>query len=268
MKNCLTVAGSDCSGGAGVQADIKTFSALGRYAMSVVTAVVAENTRRVLSVYPLPPRQTALQMQAVFEDIRVDAVKIGMLPDRESAQAVSQMLEKYQPPVVVCDPVLASTSGSSLSGSDAVQYLSEYIFPHCTLITPNIPETQILTSMTADNEENIAQAAQKLLSTGAKGVLIKGGHLDGGICTDRLFLPDGSVSEFSSERINTKNTHGTGCTLSSAITAFAADGCPIQTAVAKAKEFVGQAIEKAFDVGGGHGPVNHFYEYYGMKGIE
>lgn len=260
MKNCLTIAGSDCSGGAGIQADLKTFSALGCYGMSAITSVVAENTERVISSMSVSPSVIFDQLEAVFSDIRVDAVKIGMLPDAGSMHAVAAALLKYDPKIVVCDPIIAATAGTELMQGSAMNTFINTIIPLCTLLTPNIPETEKLLGCTIGDYTDIKAAALSLFAHGAGAVLIKGGHLPGD-ATDVLF--DGiQFHNYTHQRINTSTTHGTGCTLSSAIAAFQAQGHPLPEAVELAKEYITGAIEHGLDIGKGHGPLGHFYRLF------
>lgn len=260
MKNCLSIAGSDCSGGAGIQADIKTFSALGCYAMSAVSAVVAENTERVISAMPVSPSVLYDQLEAVFSDIRVDAVKIGMLPDTGTMHAVAAALMKYSPEIIVCDPVMASTAGPELMQGSALNTFLNTIVPLCTLLTPNIPEAEQLLGCTIKDHTDIKAAALSLFAHGAGAVLVKGGHLSGD-AVDTLF--DGKqFHEYTHSRINTNTTHGTGCTLSSAIAAYQALGNTLPEAVGLAKEYTAGAIEHGLDIGKGHGPLEHFYRLF------
>ena len=260
MKTALTIAGSDCSGGAGIQADIKTFSALGCYAMSVVTCVVAENTQRMLSTMTVPPDIISDQLEAVFSDIGADAVKIGVLPDADSMRAVAEALRKYRPKIVVCDPVLSATAGGELMQSSAQDVFLEEIVPLCSLLTPNIPETETLLGCHITGLTDIKAAALSLYSCGAGAVLIKGGHLSGD-ATDILF--DGnSFHSYTHSRISTASTHGTGCTLSSAIAAMQAQGHALPEAVGLAKEYLTGAIQHGLNIGKGHGPVSHFYRLF------
>lgn len=275
MKNCLTIAGSDCSGGAGIQADIKTFSALGTFGMSVITSVVAENTQRVISMQNVDAAIIADQLDAIFEDIEVSAVKLGMLPTVEIIKTVSEKLEKYKPKYVVCDPVMVATSGDSLSSESTAFALEKYIFPISDIITPNIPEAEQLSGMKINGLDDFDEAAKKIMKYQMKSLLIKGGHfcdivngenIDDVI--DVLYTNDDNIS-YCSKRVQTKNTHGTGCTLSSAITAFLANGYDMDKAVENAKNYVTEAITYAdnLNVGKGHGPTNHFHEFYKLKGI-
>lgn len=260
LKTALTIAGSDCSGGAGIQADLKTFSANGVFGMSVIVSVVAENTSRVISVENVSPEMIKNQIDAVFEDIEVDAVKVGMLSDSVCMNTVAEKLLHYKPQYVVVDPVMIAKGGHALMQEDALSTLTEKIIPLAYILTPNIPEAETITGMKISGLEEMKKAAEKIYSMGAENVLIKGGHLDGD-ALDVLF--DGKeFHTFSAERINTKNTHGTGCTYSSAIAANLAKGVPLVLAVAKAKAFVTTAIEHSLELGKGHGPTNHFYELY------
>ena len=240
MLKCLSVAGSDCSGGAGIQADLKAFSANETFGMSVITSVVAENTTRVLSVFNVPVEEIQKQIDAVFEDIHVDAVKLGMLPTAEIISAVADKLNEYKPSIIVCDPVMVATSGDALSEGGTVSTMREKLFPIVTLLTPNIPEAEAISGLEIKNENHMEKAARIIMDMGVKNVLVKGGH--------------------------SPNTHGTGCTLSSAITANLAHGMDMLSAVTKAKNYITEAIEKSFTVGKGHSPVNHFYDYYDLKG--
>lgn len=264
MLKCLTVAGSDCSGGAGIQADLKAFSANETFGMSVITSVVAENTTRVLSVFNVPVEEIQKQIDAVFEDIHVDAVKLGMLPTAEIISAVADKLNEYKPSIIVCDPVMVATSGDALSEGGTVSTMREKLFPIVTLLTPNIPEAEAISGLEIKNENHMEKAARIIMDMGVKNVLIKGGHLTGD-AVDYLCTPEG-VHKLACKRVDSPNTHGTGCTLSSAITANLAHGMDMLSAVTKAKNYITEAIEKSFTVGKGHSPVNHFYDYYDLKG--
>ena len=259
IKKCLTIAGSDCSGGAGIQADLKTFAAHGCYGASVLTSVVAENTTRVISVFNLPVDVIEKQIDAVFEDIEIDAVKLGMLPTAEIVRTVARKLSDKRAGFIVCDPVLTATSGDKLSESDVVSAYVENIFPIADLITPNIPEAEAFTGDKISNVNDMKNAAAKLVSMGAHAVLVKGGHLDAGYSTDILY--DGeNTSSIKTIKIDSPNTHGTGCTLSSAIAANLALGFALGGAVFSAKDYITEAIQKSYAVGKGHGPVNHFHD--------
>ncbi|MDR1566181.1 MAG: bifunctional hydroxymethylpyrimidine kinase/phosphomethylpyrimidine kinase [Treponema sp.] len=260
MKKALTIAGSDCSGGAGIQADLKTFSAHGVFGMSAVVSVVAENTSRVIAVEDVSPQMVGQQIDAVYEDIGTDAVKIGMLSTGGLMKTVAAKLDQYRPANVVIDPVMYAKNGAPLMDPNAIDTLIKYILPRADLITPNIPEAEKIAGMKIADEKDMEQAAKLIIKMGCSQVLIKGGHSSG----DALdLLYDGrEFFRFSSPRINTKNTHGTGCTLSSAIAANLALGCPMKDAVERAKKYVTTAIEHSLPIGKGHGPTNHFYDLY------
>lgn len=262
MNKALTIAGSDASGGAGMQADLKTFAAHGVYGACVVVSVVAENTCRVLSVYDLPPEAIAAQMDAVFEDIPMDAVKIGMLSGAGQMQAVAAGLKKWKPGNVVIDPVMLAKGGHALMRPDALSTLCRDILPLASLLTPNLPEAEAITGRSIRGEEGMREAARRIQAMGAGNVLIKGGHSEGPP-VDILLCADGFV-RFPGERIPSKNTHGTGCTLSSAIAANLANGVSLPQAVENAKHYVTEAIRHAIPIGHGHGPVHHFYAASGF----
>lgn len=266
MKQLLTIAGSDCSGGAGIQADLKTFAAHGAYGMSVIVSVVAENTRRVLSVRDMEPSAVEDQLDAVFEDIRVDGVKVGMLPSAAIMRAVAAKLRRYGPPNPVIDPVMIAKGGCALMREEALDTLIREIIPLAFVFTPNIPEAETITGMKIADAGEMRQAAVRIHAMGAGHVLLKGGHLNGD-AEDILF--DGKrFYSYRSRRIQTPNTHGTGCTFSSAIAANLANGMKPSEAVGAAKEYITMAIEHALPIGGGHGPTNHFYQLYKAGGLE
>lgn len=268
MKKCLTIAGSDCSGGAGIQADLKSFSANLTYGMSVITSVVAENTSRVISVYNVPVCEIEKQIDAVFEDITVDGVKLGMLPTAEIISAVADKLLRYKPEFIVCDPVMVATSGDSLSEDGTVSVMKKKLFPIIDLLTPNIPEAEAISGVKINGIDDFDKAAEVIMSMGVKNLLLKGGHFKGD-CIDVLYSHDKDEAVFfCEERVDSQNTHGTGCTLSSAITANLANGMTMEKAVEQAKRYVTAAIRESFTVGKGHSPVNHFYDYYNLKGIK
>ncbi len=253
----LTVAGSDSGGGAGIQADLKTVTLLGSYGSSVITALTAQNTRGVSCIHPVPPSFVEEQLDAVLSDIPVDVVKTGMLNTAEIAEVLATVLERYGRRIVVVDPVMMAKGGARLIDKKAVATVMEQLFPLTYLLTPNIPEAELLTGMTIRDEEGMARAARHLFDMGVRNVLLKGGHLAEGNAVDILF--DGhNLLRLPAPRIMTKNTHGTGCTLASAIAAFLARGEPLPVAVRRAKEFVTTAIRLAQPLGKGHGPVNHF----------
>jgi hydroxymethylpyrimidine kinase/phosphomethylpyrimidine kinase/thiamine-phosphate diphosphorylase len=253
----MTVAGSDSGGGAGIQADIKTITLLGAYASSVITALTAQNTLGVKSIHGIPASFVAEQLDAVLGDIPVDVVKTGMLYSGEIIETIADKLAAGGKWILVLDPVMVAKGGSRLVDEDAVRMLIERLMPLAYLVTPNIPEAEALTGMAVIDEDAMIGAAQALHALGARNVLIKGGHLRGAEAVDILF--DGrNVRRLVSARIDARNTHGTGCTLASAIAAFLARGEPLPSAMAKAKEFITAAISRSVPLGKGHGPVNHF----------
>lgn len=259
VKKILTIAGSDSSGGAGIQADLKTFSALGTYGLSVVTSVTAQNTTGITDICNLPPKSVQAQLEAVFSDIKINAVKIGMLPSCDIVNVVCDTLEKYKPPFVVFDPVMVSSSGTPLVSKEVVYAIKEHLCKLCTVITPNIDEATILADMKINSEDDIEKALYAISENGAENVLIKGGHLDGAPIDTLLF--SGEIYKITGKRINTKNTHGTGCTLSSAIAVFLANGDKLNHAVSNAKGYLTKALEHSYDIGEGAGAVNHFWKY-------
>lgn len=265
LKKVLTIAGSDCSGGAGIQADLKTFSAHGVFGMSVIVSVVAENTSRVIDIQDVRTDMIEKQIDAVFEDIDVDAVKIGMLSQPNCMEAVAGKLKQYAPANIVLDPVMYAKNGCPLMNPDAIDTLIEKVIPFADLLTPNIPEAEKIAGMQIHNVEDMKKAAAAIHRMGCKNVLVKGGHAAGS-ALDLLF--DGErFYTFDAERIETKNTHGTGCTYSAAIASNLALGCSLQEAVRRAKEYITTAIRHSLSIGKGHGPTHHFYELYhnGLK---
>ncbi len=265
VRTVLAIAGSDCSGGAGIQADLKTFAAHGVYGMSVITAVTAQNTLGVYGIEPLSPEIVAGQMEAVLSDISPDAAKIGMLYTEGAARAVADKLKKYDVKNIVVDPVLASTSGSPLLEKNALGALTCDIFPLALLITPNIMEAEELAGMKIQDKEGARACAEKLSKKYNAAVLIKGGHARGG-ADDFLYYEDGSGAKerwLNGKRIKTNNTHGTGCTLSSAIACGLAAGLDIELAVLAAKEYLRGALEAGLDIGGGNGPLDHCWQMRG-----
>ena len=264
----LSIAGSDSSGGAGIQADLKTFSALGVYGATAITAITAQNTLGVVSQMALPPQMVREQIIAVMDDLHPSVVKIGMLSNAEIVNAVAEVLLEYKPKIVL-DPVIVSTSGHRLLSVEAQDVIKEKLLPISELVTPNIPEMETLTNMPLSSFEEKEKAANYLLSLGAKAVLLKGGHEEGEVKTDILFFRNHEVcsqliahsSQLVSESISTKNVHGTGCTLSSAIAAFLALDYSLEDAVKEAKLYITEAIRAGADVkiGHGFGPVNHFF---------
>lgn len=260
MKTALTIAGSDCSGGAGIQADLKTFSAHGVFGMSVIVSVVAENTSRVIDIQDITPAMIAKQIDAVFEDIDVNAVKIGMLSTPACMKAVADKLKEYKPANVVVDPVMYAKNGSPLMEPNSIHTLIDVIIPLASLLTPNIPETEKITGQTIQSIQDMEKAAKIIYQMGCKNVLVKGGHTAGD-AIDILY--DGKeFSVFEAKRIDTKNTHGTGCTYSSAIAANLGLGMSLPKAVENAKRYVTTAIQHALAIGKGNGPTHHFYDLY------
>ena len=255
----LTIAGSDSSGGAGIQADLKTFSAIGTYGMSVITAITAQNTEGVFAVEELSREIIKKQIQVIFADIEPVAVKIGMVSSAEIILDIVEMLKRYNPKYLVVDPVMISKSGYSLLKPEAKGNLIKYLIPMAYLITPNVPEAEEITGIEIKSLDDMKMVGEKILALGSKYVLMKGGHLEGD-AIDVLIGKD-VFEVYKSKRINKKNTHGTGCTISSAITAHLALGYDIKEAVALSKKYITEAIEHSFDIGHGVGPVNHFYKF-------
>jgi hydroxymethylpyrimidine/phosphomethylpyrimidine kinase len=260
MKTVLTIAGSDCSGGAGVQADLKTFSAHGLFGMSVIASVVAENTFRVIEYQDVRPDIIGKQIDAVFEDIPPEAVKVGMLSCREGMLAAAERLRFWKPAHVVVDPVMYAKNGCALMDPASVDTLIAEVVPLADLVTPNIPEAEKMAGIAIGIQEEMKQAARIIHAMGCRAVLVKGGHSTGE-AVDILFDGERDYA-FSSPRINTKNTHGTGCTYSSAIAANLALGYPLEEAVCRAKRYVTTAIKHSLDLGRGNGPTHHFYDLY------
>lgn len=265
MKKVLTIAGSDSSGGAGIQADLKTFSAHGVFGMSVIAAVTAQNTKEVIDVQNISPDIIGKQIDAIFNDIEVDAIKIGMISEIEGIKVVSKRLREYKPQNVVLDPVMVSKSGYSLMNPNSVETLIKELIPIVSVVTPNIPEAEIIANIKIKTISDMEKAAKIIYNMGPKNVLIKGGHLTGD-ATDVLYDGENFVY-LKNERINTKNTHGTGCTLSSSIASNLALGMNIKEAVENAKKYITTAIEHSLPIGHGSGPTNHFYELYKKAGL-
>eukprot|EP00727_Mastigamoeba_balamuthi_P002947 m51a1_g1265 thiamine biosynthesis bifunctional protein (783) ;mRNA; r:66649-69068 len=264
-KRALTIAGSDPSGGAGIQADLKTFSALGCFGTSAITAVVDENTVDVFGVHPIPPEFVQGQVRSVLNDIGADAVKIGMLHSSELVRAVRQVLDEYDIRNVVLDPVMVATCGGKLLEDDAVAALKEVLIPRARLITPNIPEAEILLGKQITRQEELPALAKELSMGGKVSVLLKAGHLSDASVVDVFYNAETDETlELTSQRVNTPNTHGTGCTLSSAVAAFLAQGLTMNDAVRKAKDYISQAIAEGsmYKIGKGHGPVHHFHSFW------
>jgi hydroxymethylpyrimidine/phosphomethylpyrimidine kinase len=260
----VTIAGSDSGGGAGIQADLKTFSALGVYGASVVTALTAQNTRGVTAIHDVPAHVIAAQIDAVFSDLAVNAVKIGMLSVPVAIAAVAAGLERHRQTLVVLDPVMVASSGDRLLAPAAIEILKRELMPRALIVTPNLPEAAaLLDQPVARDESEMRAQAEALLAIGAKAVLMKGGHAAGRDAVDILVTPAASA-RFVGERVATNNTHGTGCTLSAAIAAGLAKGHRLSEAVADAKAYVTHALQAADElaIGHGHGPVHHFHAWW------
>ena len=258
----LTIAGSDSGGGAGIQADIKAISAMGCFAASAITAVTVQNTIGVQAVHPVPLDILEGQIDSVLSDIGADAIKIGMLHSAEVVNLVADLLEKYGIRNIVLDPVMVSTSGHRLIEEDAVEVIKSRLMPLSRVITPNIPEAEILTGCRISSEDDFDEIARKLSDNGKISVLLKAGHLEGESLVDYFYnAEDGSMTRLPSKRVNTVNTHGTGCTLSSAFAAALAKGEGLTEAAVSAKKYIEQAIicGADYEIGHGHGPVNHFW---------
>ena len=257
----MTIAGSDSGAGAGIQADLKTFAALGVYGTSALTAVTAQNTQGVSGVHEIPVPLIEAQIDAIVSDIGADAVKTGMLSSSAIIQAVVGKLQEYDLPNLVVDPVMVAKGGDRLLQEEAVEALRTQLLPQALVVTPNIPEAEALTGRRISSLEDARRAAEEIIALGARGVVVKGGHLEGD-AVDTYY--DGhQFREFSAPRIQSTSTHGTGCTFASAIAAGLARGMAPVDAIAAAKEYVTQAIQRAFAIGHGHGPLNHFFALWG-----
>lgn len=261
IPTAMTIAGSDSGGGAGIQADLKTFAALGVYGTSVLTAITAQNTVGVTAIHEIPTPIIAAQIQAIMADIGADAVKTGMLSSSAIVRLVAEELGRRQIEVLVVDPVMVAKSGDSLLHQEAIAALRTELVPLATVVTPNIPEAEALTGIKIASDSDVRRAAELILRMGARSVVVKGGHRQGP-ATD-LFYDGSRFQEFTAPRIDTRNTHGTGCTFASAVAAGLARGMEVIDAVALAKEYVTEAIRRAFPLGQGHGPLNHFYKLWG-----
>lgn len=262
----LTIAGSDSSGGAGIQADLKTFQALGVFGMSAITAVTVQNTQKVYAIQEMRPDIVHDQIVCLFADMSIQVVKIGMVASVPLIEAIAAALSEVTCPPVVLDPVMVSKSGYALLNEDARQALTSRLFPLAAVVTPNIPEAEILIGATIENENQMRSAAERIHSMGGGNVVLKGGHLNTIEAVDVVF--DGKVFQtVSSPRVTTRNTHGTGCTFSSAIAAFMARGETFFEAVRLAKRYVSGAIAHALNIGKGHGPTHHFFELYARAGM-
>lgn len=263
MKNVLTIAGSDCSGGAGIQADLKTFSAHGTFGMSVITAVTVQNTVGVNAVQNIDTEIVKGQIDAIFSDIEVAAVKIGMVSQIDIINTIAERIRFYQPKIVIVDPVMVSKSGYQLLEPLACETLKKELLPLADLITPNLPEVEVLLQRKIANKDEMVQAIKSLKKLGIKNILIKGGHLADS-ADDLLY--DGEYHWLIGEKINTDNTHGTGCTLSSAIAANMANNDDLYEAVKKAKSYVTEGIRYSLSIGKGHGPLHHFVDFHKKAG--
>ncbi len=260
MKSVLSIAGSDSSGGAGIQADIKTIQAHLLFAQTAITALTAQNTTGVYGVFDVPPAFVAQQIDVVFDDIRPDAVKIGMVSSPAIVDAIAEALVRNEAENIVVDPVMVATSGSELSSSEAVTALREKLIPLATVITPNMPEAEVLFGSPIGDREEQEKAAREIAQAANVAVLVKGGHGEND-ANDVLARPDGSLTWFEEERVDTANTHGTGCTLSSAIACGLAVGKSLEESVASAKRYVTGALAAGLDLGRGSGPMNHMWQY-------
>lgn len=264
-KRALTIAGSDPSGGAGIQADLKTFSACGCYGMTVITAVVDENTIGVTDVHPIPVPFVSGQIKSVLDDIGADAIKIGMLHSSELIRAVKKTLLKYNISNIVLDPVMVATSGDKLLQDEAIETLKTELIPYVRVITPNIPEAEILIGTKITSQQDLPLVVRDLSFNRSVSVLLKAGHLTDDELVDVFYNAEtDEVIELRSKRVQTLNTHGTGCTFSSAIAAFLAHGLSLNDAITKAKEYMVKAITigAQYEIGKGHGPVHHFFDFW------
>jgi hydroxymethylpyrimidine/phosphomethylpyrimidine kinase len=258
MKKAMTIAGSDSGGGAGIQADLKTFAALGVYGTSAITAITAQNTLGVNAVLELPPDLVAAQIDAILSDIGTDAVKTGMLSSSPIIRVVADKAKEHGLPNLVVDPVMVAKGGDRLLQEEAVEALRSLLIPLATVVTPNLPEAAVLVGRKVESLEDARRAARDIVAMGAGVAVVKGGHLQGDAVD--VFYDGTTMRELSVPRIDTTSTHGTGCTFASAIAAGLARGMEVEEAVAQAKEYVTEAIRRAFPMGGGHGPLNHFYK--------
>ena len=261
VKRAMTIAGSDSGGGAGVQADLKTFAALGVYGTSALTAITAQNTLGVTAVLELPPELVAAQIDAVLSDIGTDAVKTGMLANSRIIRVVADKVREHDLSNLVVDPVMVAKGGDRLLQEEAVEAMINLLIPLATVVTPNLPEAAVLVGRSVDSLEDARQAARDIVAIGAQVVVVKGGHLEGDAVD--VFYDGRELREFTAPRLDTTSTHGTGCTFASAIAAGLARGMALEYAVGGAKEYVTEAIRRAFPMGGGHGPLSHFYNTMG-----
>ena len=260
VRTALTIAGSDSGGGAGIQADLKTFSALGVFGTSALTAITAQNTLGVTAVHEIPPEIVAAQIDAVLTDIGADAVKTGMIASSEIIRTVAAKVREHGISTLVVDPVMVATSGDRLLREDAVEALRTELLPLATVVTPNLPEAAVLIGQEVTWLDGMRDAARAIVGLGATSVLVKGGHLAGDAVD--VFYDGSGFTELPARRIETTSTHGTGCTLASAIAALLAKGEPLESAISNAKVYVTAAIERAYPIGKGHGPVHHFHRWW------
>ncbi|WP_319561118.1 bifunctional hydroxymethylpyrimidine kinase/phosphomethylpyrimidine kinase [Marispirochaeta sp.] len=270
MYNVLSIAGSDSSGGAGIQADLKAFAANGVYGMTVITAVTAQNTRGVNAVRVLDPEIVTAQIDAVFSDIRVDAVKIGMLADSRIISEVAEALRRWKPPVTVLDPVMVAKSGHRLLAPDAEESLKNKLLPLADLVTPNLPEAESLSGLEIESADTavLEKAARRILELGAGAVLIKGGHSDNSDSSTDILVDRHGTRHYTAPRLEARHTHGTGCSLSSALAALLARGFGLEQSVTWAKAYINEGIAHGLAIGGGCGPIHHFYSLYGGEELE
>jgi hydroxymethylpyrimidine/phosphomethylpyrimidine kinase len=261
----ITIAGSDSGGGAGIQADLKTFAALGCYGMSVITALTAQNTKGVTAIHAVPAPFVRAQLEALFGDIGTEAVKIGMLHSGEMVETVAEQLKQHQAKNIVLDPVMAAQSGEALTSEEAIDAMKKHLLPLVTVLTPNLPEAALLLNREVNNLEDMRLAAHDLAAFGPGSVLLKGGHLKGDDTTDVLYIgPEDRSVVLQGERIKTRNNHGTGCTLSSAVASFLAKGFALEEASRSAKEYLIGAIRAGaeYEIGQGNGPPHHFFKHW------
>ena len=264
IRKALTIAGSDSGGGAGIQADLKTFAALGVYGTSAITAITAQNTVGVTAILALSPQMVAAQIDAVIADIGAHALKTGMLANAKIIETVVKKIQEHRLRNLVVDPVMVATSGDLLIKKNAVATLRSRLIPLATVVTPNIPEAEELTGMALRTSEDIEESARRIVAMGAKSVVVKGGHRAGPAMD--LYYDGKKFTALHAPRIRTKNTHGTGCTFSAAIAAYLARGEKVERAVDLSKKYITAAISKAFAVGSGHGPVHHFHRFWAQRG--
>ena len=260
VRTALTIAGSDSGGGAGIQADLKTFAALGVFGTSALTAITAQNTLGVTAVHQIPPEIVAAQIDAVLTDIGADAVKTGMISSSEIIRVVAAKVREHGISTLVVDPVMVATSGDRLLREDAVEALRTDLLPLATVATPNLPEAAVLIGREVSSLEGMREAARAIVDLGVRSVVVKGGHLDGDAVD--VFYDGSTFTELPARRIATTSTHGTGCTLASAIAALLARGEPLDSAISNAKVYVTAAIERAYPIGQGHGPIHHFHRWW------